>query len=82
MLFCSTKGEEVYGVFKLKPNTRNVRDLDIEIDVDFQVKNMVTWSALRSWNIFFVRVSCAKWSRATSTRCGRMMTVAQWFAVP
>ena len=36
---CSTKGEEVYGVFKLKPNTRNVRDLDIEIDVDFQVKN-------------------------------------------
>jgi len=31
-----TKGEEVYGVFKLKPNTRNVRDLDIEIDVDFQ----------------------------------------------
>ena len=46
LLFCSTKGEEVYGVFKLKPNTRNVRDLDIEIDVDFQVKNMVTWSAL------------------------------------
>jgi len=30
------KGEEVYGVFRLKPNTRNVRDLDIEIDVDFQ----------------------------------------------
>ena len=32
-----TKGEEIYGVFKLKPNTRNVKDLDIEIDVDFQV---------------------------------------------
>jgi len=31
-----TKGEELYGVFRLKPNTRNVRDLDIEIDVDFQ----------------------------------------------
>ena len=31
-----TKGEEIYGVFKLKPNTRNVRDLDIEIDVDIQ----------------------------------------------
>jgi len=31
-----TKGEEVYGVFKLKPNAKNVRDLDIEIDVDFQ----------------------------------------------
>lgn len=31
-----TKGEELYGVFKLKPNTRNIRDLDMEIDVDFQ----------------------------------------------
>jgi len=31
------KGEEVYGVFRLKPNDRNVRDLDIEVDVDFQV---------------------------------------------
>merc|ERR1712215_438687 len=31
-----TKGEEIYGVFRLKPNTRNVRDLDIEIDIDFQ----------------------------------------------
>ena len=31
-----TKGEEILGVFRLKPNTRNVRDLDIEIDVDFQ----------------------------------------------
>merc|ERR1712073_88970 len=31
-----TKGEEVYGVFRLKPNDRNVRDLDIEVDVDFQ----------------------------------------------
>merc|ERR1712173_156647 len=33
-----TKGEEIYGVFRLKPNTRNVRDLDIEIDVDFQAE--------------------------------------------
>jgi len=31
-----TKGEEIYGSFRLKPNTRNVRDLDIEIDVDFK----------------------------------------------
>jgi hypothetical protein len=31
-----TKGEEIYGVFRLKPNDRNVRDLDIEVDVDFQ----------------------------------------------
>jgi len=31
-----TKGEEVYGMFRLKPNNRNVRDLDIEIDIDFQ----------------------------------------------
>ena len=34
-----TKGEELYGVFKLKPNTRNIRDLDMEIDVDFQVRS-------------------------------------------
>ena len=27
----------MYGVFRLKPNDRNVRDLDIEVDVDFQV---------------------------------------------
>ena len=33
----SFQGEEVYGVFRLKPNDRNVRDLDIEVDVDFQV---------------------------------------------
>lgn len=30
------KGEEVYGMFRMKPNTRNVRDLDFEVDVDFQ----------------------------------------------
>jgi len=29
------KGEEVFGMFRLSPNGRNVRDLDIEIDVDF-----------------------------------------------
>ena len=29
------KGEEVSGVFSMKPNTRNVRDLDFEIKVDF-----------------------------------------------
>jgi len=29
------KGEEVYGVFKMKPNERNVRDLDFSIDIDF-----------------------------------------------
>ena len=27
----------MYGVIRLKPNDRNVRDLDIEVDVDFQV---------------------------------------------
>ena len=31
-----TKGEELYGVFKLKPNKGNVRDLDIEINVYYQ----------------------------------------------
>merc|ERR1712002_115649 len=30
------KGEEVTGVFQMKPNTRNVRDLDFEISVNFQ----------------------------------------------
>merc|ERR1719370_1452664 len=30
------KGEEVYGVFRLKPNDRNVRDLDLEVDIEFQ----------------------------------------------
>ena len=29
------KGDEVTGVFSMKPNTRNVRDLDFEIKVDF-----------------------------------------------
>merc|ERR1711962_1009037 len=29
-------GDEVRGTFRLKPNTRNIRDLDIEIDVDFK----------------------------------------------
>jgi protein arginine N-methyltransferase 1 len=29
------RGEEVYGVFKMKPNERNVRDLDFSIEVDF-----------------------------------------------
>jgi len=29
------KGEEVFGTFKIKPNDKNVRDLDIDIDVDF-----------------------------------------------
>jgi protein arginine N-methyltransferase 1 len=30
------KGEEIYGMFRMKPNTRNKRDLDFEIDVDFR----------------------------------------------
>lgn len=29
------RGEEVNGHFKMKPNTRNKRDLDFEIDVQF-----------------------------------------------
>jgi protein arginine N-methyltransferase 1 len=29
------KGDEVSGVFSMKPNTRNIRDLDFEIKVDF-----------------------------------------------
>ena len=34
-----TKGEELTGVFSLQPNQRNVRDLDIEIAVNFEVEN-------------------------------------------
>merc|ERR1712045_764197 len=30
------KGEEIYGVFRMKPNTRNKRDMDFEIDIDFR----------------------------------------------
>merc|ERR1712001_192755 len=30
------KGEELFGMFRMKPNTRNKRDLDFEIDVDFR----------------------------------------------
>jgi protein arginine N-methyltransferase 1 len=30
------KGEEVYGTFRMKPNDRNKRDLDFEIDVEFR----------------------------------------------
>lgn len=30
------KGEEMFGVFRMKPNDRNKRDLDFEIDVDFR----------------------------------------------
>jgi len=29
------RGEEIYGVFTCRPNTRNGRDLDFEIDLDF-----------------------------------------------
>lgn len=29
------KGEEIFGVFRMRPNQRNKRDLDFEIDVDF-----------------------------------------------
>merc|ERR1711992_428323 len=30
------KGEEIFGMFKMTPNTRNKRDLDFEIDIDFK----------------------------------------------
>lgn len=30
------KDEEIYGVMSIKPNKRNVRDLDFTIDVDFK----------------------------------------------
>lgn len=30
------KGEEIYGMFKMKPNARNNRDLDFMIDLHFK----------------------------------------------
>merc|ERR1712184_113414 len=30
------KGEEIFGMFRMKPNDRNKRDLDFEVEVDFQ----------------------------------------------
>ena len=30
------QGEELYGTFACKPNERNVRDLDFEVQVEFQ----------------------------------------------
>lgn len=38
------KGEEIFGVFSCKPNARNIRDLDLELEFEFkgelsQVKN-------------------------------------------
>ncbi|KAG8174386.1 hypothetical protein JTE90_017146 [Oedothorax gibbosus] len=30
------KGDEIYGVFSMQPNTKNKRDLDFSIDVDFK----------------------------------------------
>jgi len=32
----SKKGEEVTGVFTMKPNDRNVRDMDFEISINFE----------------------------------------------
>lgn len=32
----SKKGEELTGTFTMKPNQRNVRDLDFEISVNFE----------------------------------------------
>jgi hypothetical protein len=45
----------VYGLFRLSPNTRNVRDLDIEIDVDFAVR-MILFAIFK--NIFVSPIVC------------------------
>ena len=37
----SKKGEDVTGVFTMKPNVRNVRDLDFEISVNFEVRVLI-----------------------------------------
>ena len=59
----------MYGVFRLKPNDRNIRDLDIEIDVDFQVdKAGIVLATKYVFSLF--RGNCVKSPRRTSTRCG------------
>ena len=30
------KGEVINGIFRMKPNKRNKRDMDVEIDIDFK----------------------------------------------
>ena len=33
VMFTGKKEEEINGTFKMKPNAKNVRDMDVEIDV-------------------------------------------------
>ena len=49
----SKKGEDVTGVFTMKPNVRNVRDLDFEISVNFEVRVLINdFGNLFLWSIF------------------------------
>ena len=66
-----TKGEELTGVFSLSPNERNVRDLDIEIGINFEVRNTP--------NIFFInytpiycRVNCVRSTRRINIKCDEL----------
>lgn len=45
------KGEEINGVFKMKPNERNNRDLDFNIEIDFKGEH----SELREINTYRMR---------------------------
>ena len=37
-LICK-KGEKLRGTFKMTPNTRNVRDMDFDISIKFEVQS-------------------------------------------
>ncbi len=58
------QGEEVYGMFRLSPNGRNVRDLDIEIDVDFAVSLLESFSFQKTYRYlyhgFYVSVGASR----------------------
>ena len=71
-----SQGDEVLGTLRLKPNSRNVRDLDIEIDVDFQVLVMYRFGSIwtKIWTLFcllltLLVVPTANVNRANRNKC-------------
>ena len=50
------KGDEVTGVFSMKPNTRNVRDLD------FEIKVCIIFDLVQTYTICFRLTSTVSWA--------------------
>ena len=71
-----TKGEELTGVFSLSPNERNVRDLDIEIGINFEV-----WNIPDIFNLFssplYCRVNCVGSTRRINIKCDELSSNKQ-----